>query len=170
MLARRLRQAADAIGTGLYTLLFLVFLVQIGARFGFNRPLPWTDEAAVVLYVWVILWAAAFMVPPREQVAFDLVWNLLGPQGRRVAQALGALLMAGLVAWGLPGTWDYVQFMQRERTPVLDIPFMWVYLPLPLLLLALLGHAVRLLWYALKGGWRRHAARPESGLGWGEPT
>jgi TRAP-type C4-dicarboxylate transport system permease small subunit len=35
-----------------------VFLVQIVARFGFNRPLPWTDELAVILYVWVILWAA----------------------------------------------------------------------------------------------------------------
>ncbi len=58
-----LRRGADAIGAGLFALLFVVFIVQIVARFGFDRPLPWTDELAVILYLWVILWAAAFMVP-----------------------------------------------------------------------------------------------------------
>jgi len=56
---RWLRKGADAVGVALFSTLFLVFMVQIVARFVFNRPLPWTDEAAVVLYVWVILWAAA---------------------------------------------------------------------------------------------------------------
>ena len=44
---RRLRRRACFCGA-----LFLVFIVQIVARFGFNRPLPWTDELAVILYVW----------------------------------------------------------------------------------------------------------------------
>ena len=70
-----LKRGADAVGAGLFAALFLIFIVQITARFGFNRPLPWTDELAVILYVWVILWAAAFMVPAHEHVMFDLVWN-----------------------------------------------------------------------------------------------
>jgi len=72
---RRLRQAAQVLGGLFFLGLFLTFLVQIAARFGFNRPLPWTDELAVVLYIWVIVWACAFMVPEREHVVFDLVWN-----------------------------------------------------------------------------------------------
>ena len=68
---RWLKAGADAVGAALFAAMFAVFLVQIVARFGFNRPLPWTDELAVVLYVWVILWAAAFMVPAREHVVFD---------------------------------------------------------------------------------------------------
>ena len=66
-----LRRAANAVGASLFLALFGVFIIQISARFGFNRPLPWTDEAAVILYVWVILWATATMVPRREHVAFD---------------------------------------------------------------------------------------------------
>ena len=69
---RRLKQGADALGAGLFAALFVVFIVQIVARFGFNKPLPWTDEAAVCLYVWVILWAAAAIVPEREHVVFAL--------------------------------------------------------------------------------------------------
>ena len=46
---RRLKPAADAVGVGLITLMFGLFIVQITARFVFNRPLPGTDELAVVL-------------------------------------------------------------------------------------------------------------------------
>ena len=67
----------------LFAALFLTFIVQITARFVFDRPLPWTDELAVILYVWVILWAAAFMVPARDHVVFDLVCNTAGPRTRR---------------------------------------------------------------------------------------
>ena len=79
-----LKRGAEAVGGGLFVLLFLVFLVQIVARFGFDRPLPWTDELAVVLYVWVILWSTAFVVPQREHVAFDLVYNAMPASVRRV--------------------------------------------------------------------------------------
>jgi TRAP-type C4-dicarboxylate transport system permease small subunit len=122
----------------LFGTLFLVFLLQISARFLFNLPLPWTDEAAVILYVWVILWAAAFMVPERDHVAFDLLTNLLPPRGASAVSALGAVAIGALCAWALPATWDYVRFMAREGTPVLGLPFMAVFFPFVLLFVALI--------------------------------
>jgi len=141
-----LRRAANALGAGLFLALFGVFIIQITARFGFNKPLPWTDEAAVILYVWVILWAAATMVPQREHVAFDLIWNSVDAGVRRVMQISGNLLVGGLALVALPASWDYVRFMLREGTPVLGLPLFWVYLPFVLMLLALVlrcGFAVR---------------------------
>lgn len=146
-----LKRGADAIGAGLFATLFLVFLVQIVARFGFGRPLPWTDELAVVLYVWVILWAAAFMVPAREHVVFDLVYHAMGPRTRRGMQVVGALLIGALAAWALPGSWDYVRFMTREGTPVLGLPFMWVFMPFVALLVALVVRSAWQLWGLLRG-------------------
>jgi TRAP-type C4-dicarboxylate transport system permease small subunit len=132
-----LKRGADAVGAGLFAALFLTFIVQITARFGFNRPLPWTDELAVILYVWAILWAAAFMVPAREHVVFDLVYNAVGRSTRRGMLLLGSVLIGVLAAYALPGSWDYVRFMAREGTPVLGLPFMWVFIPFVFLLLAL---------------------------------
>ena len=143
---RRLQQAADALGVGLFLALFAVFMVQITARFGFNRPLPWTDEVAVCLYVWVILWAAAAIVPEREHVMFDLVWNAVGRRARQVMRISGHLLIGGLAAWALPACWDYVHFMNREGTPVLGVPFMWVFLPFIALLIALVIRSLRAIW------------------------
>jgi TRAP-type C4-dicarboxylate transport system permease small subunit len=146
-----LKRAANAIGGALFLVLFVVFIIQITARFCFNKPLPWTDEAAVILYVWVILWGAAVVVPEREHVVFDLIWNSVGRRTRQGMAIAGNLLIGGMALVGLPASWDYVHFMQREGTPVLDIPFMWVYLPVVLLLIALLLRSIYAIWNAARG-------------------
>ena len=145
------KKAADAIGGGLFLALFIVFVIQVTARFGFNKPLAWTDEAAVILYVWIILWAAAFVVPEREHVVFDLLWNSATRRVRQVMQIVGNLMMGGLALCGIPASWDYVHFMAREGTPVLGLPFMWVFLPFVLLLAALVVRSAWAIWQALRG-------------------
>lgn len=132
-----LRRAAAALGVALFAALFVVFLVQVTARFVFNRPLPWTDEAAVILYVWVILWSAALIVPEREHVAFDLVWNLAGPRTQKGMRAIGLLAVGGLAAWALPASADFAWFMAREGTAVLGMPLVWLFAPFVLLLASL---------------------------------
>ena len=157
---RWVKAGADAIGATLFAALFLVFLVQIAARFAFNRPLPWTDEAAVVLYLWVILWASAFIVREHEHVAFDLVWNAAGARTRRAMRIVGHLMLGGLAAWALPGTWDYVRFMAREGTPVLGLPFMIVFLPFVALLGSIVVRSAWAVWQALRGKGLEDATLP----------
>ena len=146
-----LKKAANAIGGGLFLTLFIVFVIQVTARFGFNKPLAWTDEMAVVLYVWIILWATAFVVPEREHVVFDLVWNSVNQRTRQVMQIVGNLMVGGLAFCAIPASWDYVHFMNREGTPVLGISFMWVFLPFVLLLVALVVRSLWSIWNALRG-------------------
>jgi TRAP-type C4-dicarboxylate transport system permease small subunit len=148
---RWLKKAANAIGGGLFLTLFIVFLIQIAARFGFGKPLAWTDEATVILYIWVILWSAAVVVPEREHVVFDLIWNSVGQRARQVMQIAGNLLIGGLALAGLPASWDYVHFMNRESSPVLSISLMWVFLPFVLLMVALVVRSTWAIWNAIRG-------------------
>jgi TRAP-type C4-dicarboxylate transport system permease small subunit len=148
---RWFKKAADTFGGLIFVCLFLTFLVQITARFGFNKPLPWTDELAVILYLWAILWAAAFMVPEREQVVFDLLWNSVGKGTRRVMRIAGNLMIGGLALVAIPASWDYVHFMARESSPVLDISFQWVFLPFVLLLIALVLKSAWGIYGAIRG-------------------
>lgn len=150
-MTRWLKGAANAIGGGLFLTLFIVFIIQITARFGFNKPLPWTDEAAVILYIWAILWAAATVVPEREHVVFDLLWNSVGYRARQVMQIVGNLLIGGLALVALPASWDYVHFMAREGSPVLSVSFMWVFLPFVLLLIALVIRSAWAIRNAIRG-------------------
>lgn len=154
-----LRRGAEAIGVGLFALLFLVFVIQITARFVLGRPLPWTDEAATVLYLWAILWAAALVCRDREHVAFDLLYQSRSANTRRGMALLGAVLLAGLCAWALPGVLDYILFMQRESTAVLGLPFHVVFMPFALLLLALVVRNLVRAWRLLGPRWRAQLER-----------
>ena len=145
------QKSANVVGGGLFLTLFIVFVVQVTARFGFNKPMAWTDEAAVILYVWVILWAAAFVVPEREHVVFDLLWNSVSQRARQVMQIVGNLMIGGLALYSIPASWDYVHFMAREGTPVLGVSFMWVFMPFVLLLAALVVRSALAIWNAIRG-------------------
>ena len=145
-----LRSSAAAVDAALLAALFVVFVVQVSARFVFNRPLPWTDEAAVILYVWVILWSAALIVPEREHVAFDLVWNLAGPRTRKLMRAFGLAVVGGFAAWAIPASVDFTRFMAREGSPVLGLPLAWLFVPFVLLLAALVVRAAIGLWVLFK--------------------
>jgi TRAP-type C4-dicarboxylate transport system permease small subunit len=64
---------------------------------------------------------------------------------------LGHLMLGGLALVGIPASWDYVHFMAREGTPVLGVPFMWVFLPFVLLMVALVVRSSWAIWQALQG-------------------
>ena len=150
---RRLEQAAQAVAAAIFGLLFLVFVLQVGARFLFDRPLAWSDELVVILYIAMVFWSAALLLKEREHVMFDLVYAALPPQGRRAVALFGALLMIGLMGVLLPYAFDYVRFMHREPTAVLGLPFSVVFAPFLLFVLAIVVMYVRKAWRLLSRDW-----------------
>jgi len=141
---------ANYVGVALFGALFTTFIIQIIARFAFNQPLAWTDELAVVLYIWTVLWCAATVVRDTEHVRFDLAYNAVSPIGQRVMRLVGSITLVGLVGYGLAGNWDYIWFMRRETTPVLGISFLWVFVPFMFLLVSLVVRNVYQLCLDLK--------------------
>ena len=126
-LAERLARWADLVGAGIFAVLFLSLVVQVVRRFVFGAPAAWTEELAAIAFVWVIFWGTAFTVPLHAHVAVDFVVPRFAPFARRVLYALGLAALAGCFLWALPGIADYLRFMARERTPVLDLPFSIAY-------------------------------------------
>lgn len=154
---RRLSQLANAIGVALFATLFAVFIIQVIARFAFNHPMAWTDELAVILYIWTVLWGAAFVVRAKEHVMFDLTYNAVSPAVQRVMRLVGAIGLAALVGYGLAGNWDYIIFMRREKTPVLGISFFWVFVPFMFLLLSLVVKNLYVVWLEMRDSSRASA-------------
>jgi TRAP-type C4-dicarboxylate transport system permease small subunit len=107
--------------------MFLSLVLQVVLRFVVGKPAAWTEELATIAYLWVIFWGCAFSVPLAAHVAVDLVVPGFAPAVRRVLYALGLAALAACFLWALPGIADYLRFMLRERTPVLDLPLGLVY-------------------------------------------
>jgi TRAP-type C4-dicarboxylate transport system permease small subunit len=124
---KQLERWADFIGAGIFAVLFLSLVAQVLLRFVFSAPAAWTEELATIAYVWVIFWGTAFSVPLAAHVAVDFIVPRFAPPVRRALYALGLATLALCFLWALPGIADYLRFMMRERTPVLDLPFGLVY-------------------------------------------
>ncbi len=118
---------ADLTGAGIFAVLFLALVLQVVRRFVFGAPAAWTEELATIAFVWVIFWGIAFAVPLSAHVAVDFVVPRFAPRVQRTLYALGLAALGGCFLWALPGIADYLRFMMRERTPVLDWPYGVVY-------------------------------------------
>lgn len=131
--------------------MFLVFLVQIVFRYLLNFPIGWTHEISVVLWLWLVLFGAGFVLRENEEIRFDIIYGAVGPGPRRVMALITATALVVLYVISLPAMADYVAFMKVERTAYLKIPFNWVY---AIYIAFAVGAIIRYLWLgfsALRG-------------------
>ena len=134
---KQLRKVADFIGTASYAILFLTFIFQVIQRFVFNKPLTLSDELIVILYVFSMFWAGAFLLKEKDHVMLDLIYEHLPAQGRRALSVAYSLIIGGLFLYAVPESYSYISFMMREDTPVLGVPFGLVFAPFMLFLLSI---------------------------------
>lgn len=148
-----------------FVAIFAVFVAAVGMRYLFRAPIQWADEFVTVAAMWVIFWSAAFVLRDREHVAIDAVHDALPPQGRRIGGIVAALVLGGLFAAALPPVLDYVLFLWRQRTNILEWRLDIVFLCLPLFLAAAAARAGWEVVRLLGPGWRAHVARAEETAG-----
>ena len=146
-----LERRAENVAVALIATMFVSFLLQIAFRYVLNRPLGWTEEVTVLCWVWVVLWAASFIVADEEEVRFDILYNLVSPGVRRVFTIVSSLALIVLLVWSLPASWRYVAFMKREHSAYLRMPFNYLYSIYLIFAVAIIVRQVRLVWLAWRG-------------------
>jgi TRAP-type C4-dicarboxylate transport system permease small subunit len=120
-------RGAELIAALMFACVFVVFGFKIVMRYLAHDAVAWADEVSVVLFVWIIFWANAFILGERDQITFDLVYRPMPPSIRRFMAVLRLVLIGGIFLWALPGSIDYIAFLWRERTPVLSLRLDLVY-------------------------------------------
>jgi TRAP-type C4-dicarboxylate transport system permease small subunit len=154
--AARLRQIADGIACAMFAAVFVIFNYKIFTRYFEHDEAVWADEVLVILFIWIIFWAQAFVVRDHDQISFDIVVRLLPARGKRIAALLRNLLIGGVFLWALPGSLGYIRFLWREHTPVLNLPLDWVYSCFGIFLVAMIVRALFGVRQLLGARWRDH--------------
>jgi C4-dicarboxylate transporter DctQ subunit len=146
-----LRRRAENVAAAMLAVMFAAFIIQIVFRYFFNFPIGWTSELTVVMWLWLVLWGAAFVVKESEEIRFDL---LSAAAGRRTRIAIGIVAAAALVilyAASLPASYKYVTFMQVEKSSYLKIRMDWLFSIYLIFLVAILVRYVWILSHLLRG-------------------
>jgi TRAP-type C4-dicarboxylate transport system permease small subunit len=151
---RGIKQAADAVSCLMFGCVFMVFAYKIIMRYLAHDAVAWADEVSVILFVWIIFWANAFVLDDRRQIRFDLLYRLINPAGQRAFAVIRLLIIGGLFVWALPGFADYTLFLWRERTPVLGLRLDIVYSCFGLFAAALVIRCAWSLFVLARPGWR----------------
>lgn len=152
----------SAIGTWLYrraenliaamlAIMFGAFIMQIVFRYALNLPTGWTSELTTIMWVWLVLWGAAFVVREREEIRFDLIYGAMGRKARLVTSLVTGLFLIAMYVVSFPRILDYVLFMRVQETAYLDIPFHILYFIYPVFAVAVVIRYGWLLWNALRG-------------------
>jgi TRAP-type C4-dicarboxylate transport system permease small subunit len=138
-----LRHAADAIAAAMLATMFLSFIITILFRYVLNWPAGWASELSTVMWIWLVLFGAAFLVREEDEIRFDIIYGSVRPGLRRLMMAIAAIGIVGLFLLSLPAVWDYVTFMKVQRTSYLRIRYDWLYSIYVVFALAVI---VRYLW------------------------
>ena len=146
-----LRRRAENVAAAMLAVMFAAFVVQIVFRYFFNFPSGWTSELTVIMWLWLVLWGAAFVLRENEEIRFDL---LSGAAGRRARIAMGIIAgVAIVILYGasLPATYAYVAFMKVEKTSYLKIRMDWLFSIYLVFAIAVIARYLWLLWHLLRG-------------------
>jgi TRAP-type C4-dicarboxylate transport system permease small subunit len=146
-LARR----AENVLSAMLAAMFAAFLIQIAFRYVAGLPIGWTHEVSVILWVWLVLWGAAFVITEREEIRFDIVYGAVSAKLRCIMTVVTALALIALYVVSLPAVVDYVTFMKVERTAYLKIRFDFLFSIYILFVVATVVRYVWLGWQALRG-------------------
>jgi TRAP-type C4-dicarboxylate transport system permease small subunit len=140
-IAAQFWKLADWVACAMFAAVFVIFNYKIVTRYFEHDEAVWADEVLVILFVWIIFWANAFLLRDKQQITFDLVYRLLPDTTKRYVAIARAALIGGIFAWALPGSLDYIHFLWREHTPVLNLPLDWVYACFGIFLIAVIVRA-----------------------------
>jgi C4-dicarboxylate transporter, DctQ subunit len=146
-----LRRRAEDIGVVMMAVMFIAFLVQIGFRYILNFPIGWTSELTIIMWLWLVLWGASFMVREREEIRFDLIYSNVGRKIRNVMAIVGAIALIAVYAFSFPAVADYVLFMKVQSTAYMKIRFDWLFSIYLIFVVAIIIRYVWILWDLFRG-------------------
>lgn len=104
---------------------------NISLRYLTGHSLPWADEAARYLMIWMTFSGAGLVLRTGGHVAITNLQDALPQMGQKILRALlvlGLLIFFGFMVWvGM----QYAQRMQYQVTPALRLPFKYIYAAMP---------------------------------------
>ncbi|MHB0776047.1 TRAP transporter small permease [Halomonas sp. WWR20] len=123
--------------------LFVVAIANVFMRYLFSSPLAWSEEILQLLMVWATFLGASALVRRNEHVLIGLLNDRLpavvAQWNTRIFNIGIVMLCAGaMLFWGL----ELLPFSSFRSTPMLQIPYYWIHIAIPISAAMMLYHSL----------------------------
>jgi TRAP-type C4-dicarboxylate transport system permease small subunit len=118
----------EALLAALMAVLIAFMSVSVVSRYAFNIGLAWSDEAARLLFIWIVFVGFAVSVYRRANIGVEWFVEQLP---RRLQNALAISRDVLIAGFSMFLTWQSfvtVRFAFLQRLPGLDISIAWMYM------------------------------------------
>jgi TRAP-type C4-dicarboxylate transport system permease small subunit len=124
--------------------IFALVVAGVVLRYAFNDPLTWGEEVIVGLFTWMVFIAAAAAVRSHMHIRIDVMAPVYA--NPRMSWLNAATVLAGVVIIGVMIYACTLQVLQEAAvdTPMLNVSRAWFLASMPVGLVFMLLHVVRL--------------------------
>lgn len=122
----------EIVGAALFVIMFAVLVAQIVSRQIFSSPLTWSEELAILLFVYIGMLGVSAGIKYKQHVMIDFLYNKFSPKGTKVAYTIiQGIVLVSLIIMIFIG----IKLFQRKmifELIALKISAGWMYASLPL--------------------------------------
>lgn len=123
-----------------FMVMFSVFITQIFFRYVLRDPITWSYEVTVIGFIWAVWFGAIYSLHKKDHVTFSLLYDLASPKTQMVFRLIGNTVVIIALSIALYPIYDFIRFMGRSSSTVLEIPFNLIYMPMLLAFIAFILH------------------------------
>ncbi|MBC16843.1 MAG: C4-dicarboxylate ABC transporter permease [Desulfovibrio sp.] len=117
----------DLIISGFFlSITVLVVIVNVGLRYLFQGGLFWAEEVATTSFIWSVFVGSAAAYRYKMHIGIDMVSRIGPPIWRKLVAVFVDIMMFVINAYIVYLSVLYIRANELKRTPVLDIPAIYV--------------------------------------------
>ena len=108
-----------------------IVFANVSLRYLTNYSIPWAEEVARYMMVWMTFIGAGLTLRYGGHVAITNLMETMSPQAQRILRAVIALSLFAFFAVMIWVGYNYAMRMRFQLTPATRIPFSYVYAAIP---------------------------------------
>ncbi|MCO5147607.1 MAG: TRAP transporter small permease [Aquamicrobium sp.] len=108
-----------------------IVFTNVALRYTTNYSIPWAEEVARYMMVWMTFLGAGLTLRYGGHVAITNVMDGLAPRAQRILRAVIALSLFAFFAVMIWVGYNYAMRMRFQLTPATRIPFSYIYAAIP---------------------------------------
>ena len=126
MVKKILRNLDVAVSAVFLSVTVLVVITNVILRYVFQSGLFWVEEVATVSFIWSVFVGAAAAYRLKAHIGIDLVTRLFSERVREIVSIVISLMLAIINGYICYLSILFIGANQLKRTPVLDVPSVYV--------------------------------------------